>query len=334
MLWLDVKYAKEISPRLERFKIKKETPNFLSQCRCPLCGDSQSSQKKARGYFYTDKGELHYKCFNCGFSSSFSFFLKTFDINLYNMYKMEKFISPKSPSYEEKVEKVVEILKKQVSVNGQSVINTEAEQYLLKRKIPRHVWDRFFYVPEFFKWTKTHTDKFEKATDVDHPRLVMPWRNSIGNVFAYQARSLHNEQPKYYTVVLNKDEPNKIYGLDQIDFTSRIYVVEGPIDSLFLPNCVAVGSSALYKFRDDDLDVVYIPDADYRNKEIVKIIEKMIDENLTVCLLPHDLGCTPGKDINDYIMGGMTQKEVLEVIENNTFSGLELKLVFPFWRRA
>ena len=67
--------------------------------------------------------------------------------------------------------------------------------------------------------------------DGDHPRLLIPFRNEKGEIFAYQGRAFGNEQPKYITIKLDEDA-DKIYGLDRVDKDKEIYVVEGPIDSM------------------------------------------------------------------------------------------------------
>ena len=329
MLWIDTKYLKMISPRLEKFVIKQETPNFLANCRCPICGDSSHSKKKARGYFYSLKGDLHYKCHNCGAASYFNTFLKGFDINLYKSYAMEKFIQEKETVTDTKEVDETMFIYRPVTLS--SVLNTEAEEYLVNRKIPRDQWSRLYYAKHFFKWASENTDKFDDCTNKDHPRLIIPWFNESGNMFAYQGRSLHNEEPRYYTVMLNRDEPEKVFGYERIDKDRVVYVLEGAIDSLFIPNSVAVGSSALHKFHHPELNVVYIPDADYRNREVVSLINKLVSSNYSVCLLPHYL---PGKDINQCVLNGISIDMLLDIIKQNTFSGAELSLKFAMWRRV
>jgi DNA-binding CsgD family transcriptional regulator len=39
------------------------------------------------------------------------------------------------------------------------------------------------------------------------------------------------------------------------------------------------------------------------------------------------------KDINDMILSGKTPAEILELINTNTFSGMEAKLRFADWRK-
>ena len=80
-------------------------------------------------------------------------------------------------------------------------------------------------------------------------------------------------QMRYLAFRLNKNAP-MIFGLDQIKRNSRdsVYVVEGPIDSLFLDNAIAVGGADFSKLesevRKDKCIIVF--DNEPRNREIVK----------------------------------------------------------------
>ena len=85
---IDSKYVNLVSSRLQKFKrVKTNLYNF----RCPICGDSKKHKNKARGYIYSHKADMNFKCHNCGASSSLSNFIKTLDPVLYKQYIFEKF---------------------------------------------------------------------------------------------------------------------------------------------------------------------------------------------------------------------------------------------------
>ena len=85
---IDNQFVFNISGSLEQFKKKnKGVYNF----RCPYCGDSQKYKNKARGYFFTVKNDLVYKCHNCGVGRSFGVFLKEQFPTQYDQYVMEKY---------------------------------------------------------------------------------------------------------------------------------------------------------------------------------------------------------------------------------------------------
>ena len=147
-------------------------------------------------------------------------------------------------------------------------------------------------------------------------------------MFAFQGRAFGNEQPKYITIVLDSQK-EKIYGLNRIDWKKTVYVVEGPIDSLFLDNCIATAQSDLrLKNRKDN--IVLVPDNEPRNEQIVKQIEKFINNNYSVVLWPESV---KEKDINEMIISGKTKSDIQHLIEQNTFNGISAKLKFTNWRK-
>ena len=102
--------------------------------------------------------------------------------------------------------------------------------------------------------------------------MVIPFRDADGKVFAYQGRPFGEEQPKYITIVLDQNN-QKIFGLDRVDDSRNIIIVENSLDSLFLPNCIAVAQGDLrlpqYKTKS-----TLVFDNEPRNREIIKNIEK------------------------------------------------------------
>ena len=70
---IDSKYIGIISSRLQKFKrVKPDLYNF----RCPICGDSKKNKSKTRGYLYSVKADMNFRCHNCGASMTFSNFLR------------------------------------------------------------------------------------------------------------------------------------------------------------------------------------------------------------------------------------------------------------------
>jgi DNA primase len=189
----------------------------------------------------------------------------------------------------------------------------------------------FYHTDGFFEWTKGHCDKFKSVKGVkDQPRIILPFYDIDGDLFGYQARSYNGEEPKYYKITINEvKEP--FYGLERLNEQERIYVVEGPFDSILLPNCVAVASSGLNSFSREGRNVVYIYDNEPRNVEICKLIYKCIKLNRKVCIFPDTYIF---KDINEAIQGGMTQQDLIKLIDENTYQGLMAEMKFLKWRKC
>ena len=87
---------------------------------------------------------------------------------------------------------------------------------------------------------------------------------------------------------------------------------------MFINNCLAAGGADL-KLNVPPENVTYIFDNEPRNKEIIKRMYKVVDENYNVVIWPNDLQL---KDVNEMIMSGKTKSEVDNIISTNTYSKL------------
>jgi len=331
MSYIDTKYLNIISPYLQQFKKKGDN---LWNFRCPYCGDSQKSRTKARGFVFRKKNDLFFKCHNCGVGASLGNLVKTIDSKTYKDYIMERYKkgveTHSSPQPEFKFNAPV-FRKKGIFQGLKSIqdLPTEhpARNIVERRKLPVESFSDLYLCESFYKFTNTIIKGKFPSLGGDHPRLIIPFRGEDGEVFAYQGRAFGNEQPKYITIKIDADH-DKIFGLDKVDKSKPILVVEGPLDSLFLDNCIAV-AGADFSNMEGDLTVIY--DNEPRNKEINKQIEKTIDQGKSVCLWPDTMEY---KDINDMVIGGYTKEEIQEIITNNTLSGVAAKLRFAEWRRV
>ena len=319
---IDSKYIGLISSRLQKFKkVKADLYNF----RCPICGDSQKHKNKARGYFYVVKNNTNYKCHNCGASLSLNNFLKTLDTTLYKQYTLEKFKEGHTGK-NFVVDEPNFVFKKPVFKSKIILpLCTEVESgrtYLQKRRVdPR----KFYYAENFKEFCNTYKEVFADTT-VDEPRIIIPLYQEK-KLIGFQGRSLGPSLTKYITVMLDEEAP-KIYGLDTIDKRLPIYVVEGPFDSTFIDNSVALcGSDGdLGYLKGSDLVLVY--DNEPRNREIVSRIGRCIERNQKVVIWPSNI---IEKDINDMVLAG---HDVMSMIKLNTYSGLEAKVKFNTWKKV
>ena len=320
---IDSKYIGLGSSRLQKFKrVKSDLYNF----RCPICGDSQKHKNKARGYIYQVKNNSNFKCHNCGASMSLNNFLKTIDTTLHKQYTLEKFkeghtgrnFVAEEPTFTFKKP----VFKSKLDLPKASE-DPDARRYLEKRKLNP---EKFYFTDSFKRWTNTKKQTFD-TIGRDEPRIIIPMYNEDKNLIGFQGRSLIPNSVKYITVML-EDEAPKIYGLDTINEDLPIYVVEGPFDSTFVNNSVALcGSDGdLGYFKGSDTILVY--DNEPRNREIVNRIGKCIDRGEKVVIWPSGL---EEKDINDMVLSG---HDVMSMIKLNTYSGLEAKVKFNSWKKV
>ena len=333
-IWLEAKYVNLISSRLQRFR---KVGDYTYTFRCPFCGDSAKNQYKTRGYIYHRAGHLSFKCHNCGRPNSIMGFIKELDPFLYNEFRLELLNENKNNSknrYKEKEKVLIKSEPKNKNIFGKIKCVLEfpethpARKYLDKRLIPREMQSEMYFVTRFMEWINTIIpDKFlEEQLKMDEPRLVMPFYSVDKNIFAVTGRSFKVNSIKYITIKFDENH-NKIFGLDKIDKDKRVYIVEGPIDSLFIDNSIAFAGSSGYipEFKDS----VIILDNEPRNKEIVKLVEKFISQGRNVFIWPNYI---KEKDINDCVIAGMSKEQIKEIIDTNTFNGLKAKLKFAEWR--
>jgi len=321
MDFVDVKYINLISSRFQKFKkVKHNLYNF----RCPICGDSQKNKNKARGYLYQVKNNTNYKCHNCGINVSFNNFIRQVDVNLHKQYTFEKFkeghtgknFVVEDPEFKFETPK----FKPKLDLPKASS-NPDAREYLERRKLNP---DKFYYTGKFKEWSNSLKLTFDD-TKYDEPRIIIPMFYQ-DTLIGFQGRAIGPSKVKYITVMLNDDAP-KIYGLDELQKDKTIYVTEGPFDSTFISNSIALCGA------DGDLgkwgisNPVWIYDNEPRNAEIVSRISRTIDRGEEVVIWPSGVR---EKDINDMVLSGL---DVQSVIELNTYSGLEAKLKFTTWKK-
>ena len=319
---IDAKYISLVSARLQKFKrVKSNLYNF----RCPICGDSQKNKSKARGYIYAVKTNTNFKCHNCGASMSLNNFLKKMDVVLHKSYCLDKFkdghtgrnfVADEPEFVFEKpkfAQRIVLPLCSEVEV---------ARTYLQNRKIDP---TKFYYAENFDEFVRTFQG-LDYGYMGKEPRIIIPLyfdKDLIG----FQGRSLNSKSIKYITVMLKEDAP-KIYGLDNIERNSRVYITEGPFDSTFIRNAIAMCGADLDISNWGISNPVWVYDNEPRNKEILNRINRTIDSGDSIVIWPSHI---KEKDINDMILAG---HDVQSLIELNTYSGLEAKLKFTTWKKV
>ena len=319
---VDSKYIGLVSSRLQKFKrVKDNLYNF----RCPICGDSQKNKNKTRGYIYQVKNNTNFKCHNCGASMSFNNFVKTVDPTLHKQYTLEKFkeghtgrnFVVEAP----KLEFTKPVFKKSINLPKASS-DPAAKEYLVNRKIDP---DKFYFADKFMEWTNTQKRTFDTITR-DESRIVIPMYDCDKNLIGFQGRALGKSFTKYITVMLDEEAP-KVYGLDTIDKTSPVYITEGPFDSTFIRNSIAMCGADADISNWGISNPVWVYDNEPRNREIVERIRKTIDTGDSIIIWPTNI---EQKDINDMVLAG---HDVMSMLELNTYSGLQAKIKFNNWKK-
>jgi len=255
---------------------------------------------------------------------TFSSFLKQQDPILHKQYVFERFKEGKtgrSTVVEEPVFKFESPKFKKKLKLPKASENPRAAGYLTARQLDP---DKFYYTEKFKEFVNSLKPTFDD-TKYDEERIIIPLYYEK-NLIGLQGRSINPSPVKYITVMLDDDAP-KIYGLDNIRRDAPVYVTEGPFDSTFIRNAIAMCGADADISRWGISNPVWIYDNEPRNREITNRISKTIDSGQSVVIWPESID---DKDINDMVMNGL---DVQSVIESNTYSGLEAKLKFTTWKK-
>ncbi len=345
MSYVDEKYIGILSPRLSQFKKKT---NNLYNFRCPVCGDSEQNSYKARGYLYpgTDKTGYIYKCHNCGDTRSLGNLIRHVDNELYKKYLLEGFnkgddrFVTKGKKHKKSVPKKSKITSDyfETVLGAQRVdripLNHNVYLFLHKRRIPKSAYERLYFIHDDKDLEKVDK-KYQGRIRGNQSRLILPFFDRKGNAIGLTARAINAAANIRYLAFRLDETVPMIFGLEHLKRNSRepILVVEGPIDSLFLPNCIAVAGADFGKLEDavrtDKCILVF--DNEPRNTEIVKRMAKMIDAGYKICIWPETV---EEKDINDMILAGKTQNQIVKTINTNTHSGLSATATLNKWKRC
>ena len=326
-VYIDKKYVNLVSGSLEKFKWKKDT---LATCRCFKCGDSKKNKSKTRGYFFEHKGHYVYKCHNCGFSCNLYGVLESISPTLFKEYSFEVYKEKEPIKNECKIQEPKQPIFTDLGVRV-DLLNHEhkAVQYLRSREIPKEKYSNFYYCSDFSKIMQSFGREGQKEA-----RLVIPFYNEHSELIGVQGRTLNNDSGAIRYITLKRDGEERLwYNIDKVNPHETVFVTEGPIDSMFIPNAVAMQGAAWVEELPDKIKkskVVFVFDNEPRNLEIVSIIEKYIDSGKNVVLWPEEIN---KKDINDMVLAyGINL--TIKLIINNVYSGLKAKMKYTYWKKV
>ncbi|MGL6229353.1 MAG: hypothetical protein ACRC3J_09130 [Culicoidibacterales bacterium] len=299
---------------------------------CPICGDSKKDEYAARAWFNEKEGSVWYGCYNCGWNKPLSVYLKMFVPDEYRNYIKEKFKNTDRPKRvttlavkEEKQIKAVHEIPYSVQCSTLPE-NHPIVKYMLKRCIPRHRHDLFYFTQEWRKLANYVCDETytKENASIKENRLVIPIYNKDMSIACVQGRALSDDGIRYMTIKADQ-EASKVYGMERVAGKGDVFIFEGPIDSTFVKNGIAIvgGTMALeeapYPGRR-----VWVLDNENRAYHTLKRIENLIAAGERVVLF--DKIPWKSKDINDFISKeNATEQQIQDYLESNIIKGLSAK---------
>lgn len=161
--------------------------------------------------------------------------------------------------------------------------------------------------------------------------MIFPLRTRTGELIGLNCRAVKKSNLRYITLKIDDDAP-KVFGLDRVDITKDVYVIEGPIDSLFIDNAIGMSGASI------DIESLGIPknklvfvfDNEPRNRDIIRAMNNAYLNGYRVVVFPKNI---KENDINDMVLGGISIPEINELLRNNSYTGLKFKLTFTNWKK-
>jgi len=319
-----------------RMEIKK-TRSGVWNCKCAFGCDNKN--RKKRMFFLLRDSYITVYCHDCGYSRKLKGFLEDKFPELIEEYNFYGF---KPPLKKENIaEKLLNILDESQNKNSQTYIHDSelfkitksfndlkdshpAKKYTKKRLIP---FDQVRYCANL---KKLHERLFnEESKFLPVPCLVIPFFRKSGNIEILQARMFDPKlKPKYLTLKLNP-EAEKIYNQDFVEYSEDVFILEGPIDSMFVPNAIAMaGSDASPSIPGK---YIWVFDNEPGNKEIVHKMNKKIDAGERIVIWRKEDNF---KDINDGLVKKMFDTaEIFDILKMRTQHGIKAKLEIAKWRK-
>ena len=272
-----------------------------------------------------------FKCHNCGVGRTLPNFLKDNAPDLHDEYIMERYKNGTTGkgSYVPKPKFEKPVFKKKGELQSIEELNSEhpARRYLVNRQIPEDFFGQIYFTDTWCSWVNKQKLCFKKI-DADHARIVIPFIDGEGEWFGFQGRSLNpRDKLRYMTIMLDENK-TKVYGLNNVDFNKTVYVTEGPFDSMFIDNAIAMAGADIDWNLLKDKEVVFVFDNERRNREIINRMQKAIDKGYEIVIWPTSV---MEKDLNDMHVAG---HDVQSLVEFNTYQGLEAQVKLSEWKKA
>lgn len=207
-----------------------------------------------------------------------------------------------------------------------------AVAYVKSRQIPKVMWSKLFFTHCYKDFLDEAAPEHGKKVDND-ARLIIPFYDAYGGVIAVSGRAFNDKGIRYVTVRTNRDDTKLIYGLDRVDQNNPTYITEGPIDSMFIENCVAAGNADLIgaakQLSAGKITLIY--DNEPRSPEIIKQMTRAIKAGYTVMIWPEWIG---EKDINSMVCAGHSPSTIMALLHSHAAQGLSARAHLVMWKKC
>lgn len=195
--------------------------------KCNVCGDSEHDEFKKRGYILKTNNPWVYYCHNCHESTTVIKWMKQHFVVQYKNMMIDIMRNNKSveqQDYNFKIKKCASERDERLDTIGFKKLTKfdDCVKYCENRKIPKEIYSNWFYC----------------TSGIFYGRIIITFRDNFGKIYNYQGRSFNNKNGVKYLTRFG--EHNSIYNYYNVDKSKPVPVLEGPIDSDFVENSIAV----------------------------------------------------------------------------------------------
>jgi len=317
---------------------KKKHNGRIYEAGCPICKEGKSWGRKRRLYYIV--AENHIFCHNCGWTGNVIKFIQEVEGVTYKeiMKEMEDYdILPDIIDGEE--EKVTFRPTPDLPLDSINLLDELQLEYHNSNDIVNHVFDFTTRRKLFSACNRPKTLWVSLKDNIHRNRLVLPFYDESNNIIHYQSRSVlptDNKLPKYLSKVGSEKSLFNVNNINsEID---NIFIFEGPIDSCFVRNGVAVAgiqenSNLLYTQRQKEQlrsfpfhDKIWVLDSQHQDKAAYIKTERLIEQGETVFIWPKEYG-DRYKDFNDMAIDLDISEIPYKFILKNSYTGLKARLM-------
>ena len=219
--------------------------------RCPICGGSKSDTRSRNTHVYFSEGIFKYHCFQgrCIKNMPFSSFLKEHFPHVWQNLISYALVKRRPAADIKRDEEIKNHFYSGMSYfdKGELIPITSGHPTAIegmvevqRRRIPKKYWSEWFVAIRSQEYSKMLGGKGNTFAE----RIIIPFYKRGGGWSYFQGRDITGKHPAKY---LNPEKEREIYRIEQVNWSRRFYITEGPIDSCFIDNAMATGGSAGFK---------------------------------------------------------------------------------------
>lgn len=292
---------------------------------CPTCREGKSWGKKRRLFYLPDKDLVC--CHNCNKNwSPVNWIMELSGLSYAQVMEQSKEYDFASFELEDK--KFARPESETLPVDSINLFDQQQLDYFINNKV---VKDALILIKDRRIDTAINRPKalYISLKDFVHKnRLVIPFCDHKNKIVWYQSRAMYKkdevDRPKYMSK-LNAERT--VFGLEKInEQLDYIFIFEGPIDSMFVQNGVAMGGISMSELQEEQMNryrlyqKIWVLDNQLaENADVKRQINKLLENGERVFLWPKKFKGI--KDINELCMKVRKNSIKPEFFIDNSYEG-------------